>query len=301
MGSPRALASLVASALVLHLSVVTPRIAIAEPKSTDANLKKAGDLVRGAITKSQAGDHQAAIDLYLNAFLLVPNPALLSNIGSEFQQSNKPVEALKYFCKYLDADPNGPNAPYANAQAKALQIQLSGSADEETVCKPPVKPTPPIEKPTPREDLGTGPGRGGSTGSGSQVTAPPIIAAPPEPPRAGGGLKITGIVATAVGAVVLGLGIKYGLDAKAHSDFENNFKASNPPGTPWPSDIREYEKEGRDLNTKQAIFMTAGGVAIVGGIVIYLVGRSKSSSGERVSLRPAASLTSIGLALTGGF
>jgi tetratricopeptide (TPR) repeat protein len=127
MGSPRALASLIAALLVVSVASAQPN------KPTDVQVKKAGDLVKGAIAKSQAGDHSAAIDLYLNAYQLVPLAVLLSNIGSEYQQVNKPVEALKYFCKYLDAEPTGTNATYAIAQAKSLQIQLTGSVDEKTL------------------------------------------------------------------------------------------------------------------------------------------------------------------------
>ena len=57
-----------------------------------------------AIAKSQANEHQGAIDLYLQAYAIVPLPVLLSNIGAEYQLITKPVEALKYFCKYLEAD-----------------------------------------------------------------------------------------------------------------------------------------------------------------------------------------------------
>ena len=55
----------------------------------------AGDLVKKAIARSQAGDHNAAIEIYLQAYTILPNPLLLSNIGAEFQQSGMPKEALK--------------------------------------------------------------------------------------------------------------------------------------------------------------------------------------------------------------
>src|SRR5262245_52492348 len=80
--------------------------ASAEPASASAQ-QQASDLVKKAIAKSQAGDHEGAIKLYLDAYTLVPNPILLSNIGSEYQQVKKAVEALKYFCKYLEKDPTG--------------------------------------------------------------------------------------------------------------------------------------------------------------------------------------------------
>src|SRR5262245_53881135 len=104
MGSTRALA--------LALLFV-PAIAAAQ-QPTAQQKQQASELVKKAISKSQAGDHDSAVELYLQAYTIIPQPLLLSNIGSEYQQMQKPVEALKYFCKYLEADgPQGQNAGYA--------------------------------------------------------------------------------------------------------------------------------------------------------------------------------------------
>src|SRR5580704_1959596 len=111
-----------AAALVL---IAWPLVARADPKPTPAQMQQAGDL-------------ELAIELYKQAYDVVPTPILLSNIGSEYEQAKKPVLALKYFCKYLDADPTGSNASYATAKAKALQIDLGTPVtDDASVCKPP--------------------------------------------------------------------------------------------------------------------------------------------------------------------
>src|SRR6187551_2358328 len=106
MGSIRAIA------LVLLL---VPALAAAQPPPTPAQKQAASERVKKAIAKSQAGDHETAVDLYLEAYTIIPQPLLLSNVGSEYQQMKKPVEALKYFCKYLEADPTGNNVTYATA------------------------------------------------------------------------------------------------------------------------------------------------------------------------------------------
>src|SRR5512142_364258 len=137
MGSCRAIALLL---------VLVPGVAFAQSAK---DKQKAGELVKQAIAKSQAGDHEGSVELYLKAYDIIPQPLLLSNAGSEYQQMDKPVEALKYFCKYLDADgPNGQNAAYVTAQAKLLYIKLGGITDvkDEDVCKPIVKPKKEPEK-----------------------------------------------------------------------------------------------------------------------------------------------------------
>src|SRR5580765_4277865 len=145
MGASRALAPVVAVALLAGPTLAQPN---KEPSTKDKEL--AGDLVKKAIAKSQAGEHAAAIDIYLQAYTIVPNSLLLSNIGSEFQQSNKPIEALRYFCMYLEKDPTGTNAPYAQSQAHAIQMQLGNKVDDKNVCTV-KKPEPKVEKPAPVE------------------------------------------------------------------------------------------------------------------------------------------------------
>src|SRR5689334_7238574 len=126
LGPSRVVASVLASVLV-----VTP--ALAQPSKK--NEAQAQELVKKAIKASQAGDHLGAIDLYLEAYKLASVPVLLSNIGREYQQADKPIEALKFFCKYLDAEPTGTSAGYATAQAKVIQIQLGNrDVDDSTVC-----------------------------------------------------------------------------------------------------------------------------------------------------------------------
>src|SRR3954447_6077801 len=117
-----------ATVAVCALSLLTATPALTQPKPPTAQQKQqAGDLVKQAIAKSQAGDHQAAIELYLQAYAIVPLPLLLSNLGSEYKALQKPVESLRYFCKYLEADPTGTNVAYAKAEAKLAQHDLGSS------------------------------------------------------------------------------------------------------------------------------------------------------------------------------
>src|SRR5579862_2819732 len=119
---------LIALAAVLGMS-----LAHADPP-TPQQKAKASELVKSAIAKSQAGDHDAAIDLYQQAHMIIPQPLLWSNIGSEYKAQGKKVEAIKYFCMYLKEDPTGTNASYAAAQVKTLQIELGNEPEDKDVC-----------------------------------------------------------------------------------------------------------------------------------------------------------------------
>ncbi|HEY5948428.1 MAG TPA: hypothetical protein VIV40_23185, partial [Kofleriaceae bacterium] len=248
--------SLRAAALVL---VLVPAVASAQPQPTPQQKQQASDKVKKAIAKSQAGEHDVAVDLYLDAYQIIPQPLLLSNIGSEYQQMNKPVEALKYFCKYIEADPTGNNVTYAVAQARTLYIELGGvpSADDDELCKPIVKPKqeppPPVHK--------------------QPEAAPPAPEPTPGPVDHGEksktpALRYVGAGVAVVGAAAFGVGTYFGLQAKKISDEITNHN----PADPWPADIKQREQEGKDDEKKQIGLMIGGGVAIAAGAVMFILG-----------------------------
>ena len=265
---------------------LVPGLALAQsPKDK----QKAGELVKQAIAKSQAGDHQGAVDLYNEAYKIIPQPLLLSNIGSEYQQmEHKEVEALGYFCKYLASEgPNGQNSPYVTAQAKLLYIRLGGVTDvkDEDVCKPIVKPPPPptpdpISNPTPTpEPTPTGP-----VDSGPKSKTP--------------AMRYVGMGLAVVGAGMFGFGVYEGLQAKSISDEITN----HPMGDPWDSNIKDREAEGEAAEKKQIIFMAAGGVALVAGVAMVFVFKPKTESAEQhVMVTPVVTGDTLGFAAAGRF
>lgn len=271
------------AALLATLLVAGP--ALADPKPSDKDARAAGELVKKAIARSQAGDHEAAIAIYQQAYGIVPSSALLSNIGTEYQQIGRQKDALKYFCMYLDKDPEGANAPYATTQARQLQKQLGTKlAEDDDVCAPPkVEPKPhPIKEPEP----------------------PPVKPAPPEPEpapvveheRGSSAMRISGLVAGLVGLGAIGVGIYEGVQAKRISD---DISAHMVPDR-WRGDIRSYEAEGQHHENLEIGLLIGGGVAVTAGIVLYALGRSSGSSDrEKTAIRVAP--TRHGFAVFGSF
>jgi hypothetical protein len=250
--------------------MVLPSLALADPSPKDQ--QKARDLVKQAIAKSQAGEHEAAIELYDDAYKIIPQPLLLSNIGSEYQQiEHKEVEALGFFCKYLAADPNGTNVGFATAQAKTLYIKLGGVTDvkDEDVCKPIQKPAPLVEPKSDPTPIDTTP-----------------TPTPTTPPIAEGGTKTSpmryvGIGVAAAGVGMFGFGVYEGLQAKSISDEITN----HPMSQPWDANIKDREQEGKDAEKKQIIFMAAGGAALAAGAVMFFV-FAPTSATEHVAIAP---------------
>jgi tetratricopeptide (TPR) repeat protein len=250
-------------ALALAL-IAWPLVAHADPKPTPAQMQQAGDLVKKAIAKSQAGDHDLAIELYKQAYDVVPTPILLSNIGSEYEQAKNRILALKYFCKYLDADPTGSNASYATAKAKALQIDLGNPiTDDASVCKPPAPP------PAPKPVVDQPP-----QGSAFQPTGGPTSDNDDHPGRT---LEYAGAAVGAVGVVGLVIGSVYGLKALSLNDAINNHSL----GTPWPETIdgvpiKQWNIQGAAWNHDTEIFMISGAVVLGAGIGLFVYGHSET-------------------------
>ncbi|HEX2688352.1 MAG TPA: hypothetical protein VHN14_17095 [Kofleriaceae bacterium] len=251
-----------AASFLLALLALLASPVLAEPKRpTDKDKQDkqlAGDLVKKAIARSQAGDHGAAIEIYLQAFAIVPNSLLLSNIGAEYQQSDEPEEALRYFCMYLNKDPTGTNAPYASSQARLLQSQLGNKhVDDDDVCAPP-KPgprKPPKQPPEP------------------PPSSPSIPEQTPPPPSGNTTLKYVGVGTGIAGLVAAGVGLYAGIQAKAISDELTNHDKTQS----WPDNIRQIQQRGQDYENLQIGALITGGVLVTTGAILYIVSRPDES------------------------
>ena len=251
----------------------------AVPAANDAQMTQAKDLVTKAIAKSQAGDHGAAIELYLQAYDIAPLPLLLTNLAAEYQQAQRPVEALKYFCKYLEVDPSGANATYATAQAKVLQTELKTPVDDANVCKPVLPPAP---LPT--------------VGSAASLRPPGPVAGVATAPDPGHDWKLTGIGVSAVGGVLVVVGLVYGAKAQSITNEINNHGSGA-----WPDSIRADEAEGQSDENKQIGFLIIGGAVVLIGTALYVVGHRKTveSTQRQLTVVPTAAPGYGGVSLFG--
>jgi len=277
MGSFRAVA-----ATVLACSLVTGMTSAPVFAQPTAGEVQARELVNKAKERSNANDHHAAIDLYLQAYNIAPLPLLLSNVASEYEKLSDSVQALKYFCKYLDAEPDGPMAGYARSHAKEMQGKLHNTVDDQTVCKPlPTTTAPDAGSAAPTAPPDTG--AAGSTETKPAVATEPAPATTTASSNPGSAERIAGLVTAGVGVVGLTIGIIYGVDAQNASNQISNW----PKGTPWPNNIKQLEANGQSDQNIQIAGLVAGGVLVVGGAVVYYLGlQSGRSPAEHASVRP---------------
>jgi hypothetical protein len=87
-----------------------------------------------------------------------------------------------------------------------------------------------------------------------------------------------GLALGAAGAVALGVGIKYGLDAQAAANAITDHRG------PWTDRVLAREADGNAAQTRMLVFTSLGGAAVIGGTVLYLIGRRHGTDANRVRL-----------------
>jgi hypothetical protein len=287
-------------AVALAGSAAAPR---AQP--SDDVQAKATELVNDGIKLQSKRDFDGAVGKYKAAYCLIPEPALIYNIGTAYQEASRGGEAGKFFRLYLKTAPSGDLAGDAKAAIKSLKDKGSSLGVIECekdkvkpkpmpVCADGAEPVggvcpPACEAPRVMRDgvcseaiVDTGPTEGSTSGgSGRNKT-----------------LMYAGFGTAGAGAIALGLGIMYGIKAKDASDA-----LSGHTSGAWTQELLDKQQEGKDAETKQIVFTTVGGVLVAGGAVMIVLGLRKHDTGaERAAhVVPWIDGDSAGFALTGSY
>ena len=247
--------------------------ALAQPNA--AAQAKAAALYQRALKKSEAGDHVAAAALMIDAYTAAPQNAALANIGEEYRLGSRLEDAVKYYCLYLDKEPNGEFAGQATEQVILAQRKLGHNIETDSPCvvKKPTeavtKTTPdPVEPPPPNDGI--------------------VVDKPVATPSDGSGLRIGGIAAGVLGVGALGAGVYFTtLVKQAEKDHAD------------PAKMAQADIDGKAAERNSQIAYIAGGALVVTGIVLYVVGAGKRKNA--VAIAPMVTSSSAGLAFGGSF
>jgi hypothetical protein len=111
------------------------------------------------------------------------------------------------------------------------------------------------------------------------VRVAPLAAAPPPPvaPSPGRTLRIAGISTAIAGGVVLGLGVKFGHDARVRSDEVSG-------ATAWSADLDRKVSEGRTAERRMAWCYGLGAAAVVTGAVLTYLDLARGGEAPPVAL-----------------
>jgi tetratricopeptide (TPR) repeat protein len=228
-------------------------LAIVLSSSTAAADASANELFARAQARYEAGDYRQAITLFEEAYQLVRDPVYLFNIGQAYRKLFDCVPAATHFERYLAEAPDAD----AGARSKVKQAleELAPCVEERTRVAPKPIERKPVEEPP-----------------------QPIEVAPVIDDR-GRGLRIGGLAMAGTGVVALVVGSVY--SAKG-AGYESDLAAC-AAGCEWTAELEDIEGKGERANTLATVGWITGGVAVAGGVTLYLLGRSKRN--ERAMAR----------------
>lgn len=128
-----------ALALVALLAVVTPAASARAEEAIDDPTERAAEHYRRGSELYGAGEYDRAIEEFLAAWALAPEPLLLFNVAQAYLAKGDRRMAYEYYRKYVDADPQGQAAEIARARIAELAPEFAEP------------PPPPPDPPPPRE------------------------------------------------------------------------------------------------------------------------------------------------------
>jgi len=110
-------------------------------------------------------------------------------------------------------------------------------------------------------------------------------------------MKLAGMIGGGVGLVTLGLGFYFGAQAKKINDDIEDQGVNEM----WRNDIRAYMDKGQRYEYMQIGFLVGGGLLVVGGTVVYMLGRNKTTAAEQMTVTPSVTPGGGGVTLSGRF
>lgn len=217
-------------------------------------------------TRYAAGDYAGAAERFVAAHTLDPDPAFLYNAAQAFRFAKSCAQAAEHYRRFIEAAPNVSN----RAKVEAYITEMEA-------CAPPGDPDrtdPPVEEvgPQPREQV---------------LPDPDPAPAVTRDDRPGGTRRLVGIGVGVLGAIAVGVGVYYSLEAVSLDDKTAKLYETMEWTNREEKLELQYKRDGDAAETRQIIAYSVGGAAIIGGMVLYVLG-SGAAEEPPVSLVPTA-------------
>lgn len=286
------------------LMVCDPAGALAQPDPTApvpsaADKTAAKKLVDEGIAAQDAKDYDRAIELYRQAYGIVPHPILLFNIGQCYRLAGRPDHAKTFYERYLERDPKGSQVAAANAALAAIHASTAAGSGPKPVSGEPRSGTPAGTTAPPRTGEGE---KADSAGGAGATPAPPQAVASSTPVMEGDGshrtdtvgkpgrtLRLTGLALGGAGLVSAAVGIYFTTQVLHWEDAAMLGEAS----------YLEARTKGATAERNQDIAYIVGGALIVGGVVTYWLGHRKGQEVQTTAWTPVVGDGFAGFAVSG--
>ena len=247
---------------VILFMVVATSAARADTKVELTPQNKADVLFERAQANYQAGQFQAAIELFKQAYELVHDPIYLFNLAQSYRKVLDCEGAFDYYNRYLTA------APEADNKAKVRQwlTELQPCVEERQKEHEAARKGEEAERQR-REDE--------ERKRRAAMTHEATV-------DNGGTLRIVGLVTAGVGGAGLVAGVIYGIKG---GNIKSDLSTTCMAGCRWDDPaIKSLDKDGQRANTIAKVGYIGGGIAALVGVGLYVFGRTRV---EHVMVTPA--------------
>ena len=175
------------------LFALVPRRAAGQSAS-----ERASQYVDAGITAQRRGDYDAAIELYKQAYQLIPHPVLIFDMAQAHRLAGHVDQALALYRKYLALDPDGSEAQVARQLIAELGGDSAAAARADDTAEParPADAAPPSAPARPGSAIARGAASAEPSAPGP-VASPSEHAAPETQPRPAAGSHVP--IATVAG------------------------------------------------------------------------------------------------------
>jgi tetratricopeptide (TPR) repeat protein len=249
----------VTRALVVLALVATP--ALAEPRSKQA---KADVLFEQGQAHYTAGEYQAAIPLFKEAYELVHDPVYLFNVAQSYRKVADCLNAFDYYNQYLAQDPTSQQRDKVTAWLRELQPCVEQRQKEQQDARDAEA----LRRDAERRRIEAAKPRFADVDRGAPY-------------------RIAGIATASAGVVGLAVGVVFTIRG---SNLQSELQTTCAKGCNW-NDYLDKDEAGKRANVYAAIGWIGGGVAVLGGVGLYMLGRNRF---ERVQITPVNGGATVG-------
>ena len=245
------------------------------PASTPGYDEAAAHYQKG-VEDFSAGRYEDAIVEFKLALAAGGPPALLFNIAQAHRLVGNDQEALGYYKEYLRVVPDAPNRADVEARMSAIQQQLDSESRAQRGIPP--KPEAPATTVAASSDAPLPVDLNATRAANGSMLEPTVT-----PYHPGRKLKVAGVATMGAGAVILGMGVYFGLEARSAAD-ELDARAGR--GEPWTDDTQSLYDRGQRDETLGYSLAIGGGAALVTGAVLAYIGASQDETAAEFAFIP---------------
>ncbi len=220
-----------------------------------------------AETHYAMGEFAAAVTQYKKAYELSKAPALLFNIAQALRLDGKDEDALYFYETYLRLEKSPPNRTDVEAHIASLKQTIAERRDREKSDSERARAE--ADRRRLEAEIAARHARTREARARAELAR-----SYPPPRRRNRVLEAAGLITAGVGAVAVGGGIYLAVEAKDKFDTVNATEA-------WSAELDRTLDDAQSRRTQAIVLSAVGGSALVGGGILYFLGRRGSAVGER--------------------